>query len=133
MLYSEIKNMIANENIKNKYEYDELCKIDTRLPQNPKEIFKNQFDWFDYLNIEKHDYYDLETCKSKTNEYLLKHPEIKKHCLNITYICDELCKLDELFPPSGLWVEHYGVKDYSVKDLMDIIVIPIHKKLRCIL
>jgi len=75
--YIEAKHIINNNDIKNKREYDELCKIDIRLPNNPEEIFKSQFDWFDYLNIEKYEYYNLETCISKTNEYLLKYPELK--------------------------------------------------------
>ena len=121
--YIEAKHIINNNDIKNKREYDELCKIDIRLPNNPEEIFKSQFDWFDYLNIEKYEYYNLETCISKTNEYLLKYPELKKYYLDIAHICNELCKLDNLFPPSGLWVEHY-----RVKDLQDIIMINVHKK-----
>jgi len=38
-------------------------------------------------------------------------------------VCNELCKIDELFPPNGLWVEYY-----SVKDLRDIIIITNKKK-----
>jgi hypothetical protein len=34
-----------------------------------------------------------------------------------------LCKIDSLFPPNGLWVEYY-----NVKDLRDIITITNKKK-----
>jgi hypothetical protein len=38
-------------------------------------------------------------------------------------MCDELCKLDNNFPPNGLWVEYY-----NVKDLLNIINITNKKK-----
>ena len=65
----------------------------------------------------------METCKNKVGEYLLLYPEIKKHHLEISIICNELCKIDVLFPPNGLWVEYY-----NVKDLCDIITVKNTKK-----
>ena len=63
-------------------------------------------------------YYDLETCKNKVGEYLLSYPDIKNHYLDLSIVSNELCKIDVLFPPNGLWVEYYNVKD--LRDLMDI-------------
>ena len=62
-------------------------------------------------------------CKRKIVEYLLLYPEIKKHYLKLSNVVEELCKKDNLFPPNGLWVEYY-----NVKDLQDIITITNTKK-----
>jgi len=121
--YTKAKKIIADKNIKSKETYYELCDKDIRLFKVPDEIFKKPFDWFDYLSIKKSDYYDLKTCKTKINEYLLKHPEIKKHYLDLACVCIKLCALDVLFPPNGLWVECY-----DIKDLQDIIIITNSKK-----
>ena len=64
----------------------------------------------------------MEICKNKVGEYLLLYPEIKKHYLDLSIVCNELCKIDTLFPPNGLWVEYY-----NINDLRDIITIK-HKK-----
>jgi len=116
--YEKARKIIADKNVKSKESYYELCEIDNRLSKEPEIIFKGQFtNWIEYLNIERV-YYDLETCKNKVNEYLLLYPEIKKNYLDLSIISNELCKLDPLFPPCGLWVEYY-----NVKDLRDIIII----------
>jgi hypothetical protein len=65
----------------------------------------------------------LETCKNKVGEYLLLYPEIKKHHLDLSIVSNELYKIDVSFPPNGLWVEYY-----NVKDLRDIITITNKKK-----
>jgi superfamily II DNA or RNA helicase len=115
--YEKARKIITSKNIKNKEEYYKLCDIDNRLSKEPEIIFKGQFtNWIDYLGIERI-YYDLETCKNKVNQYLLQYPKIKT-LLEISYINNELCILDPLFPPYGLWVEYY-----NVKDLRDIIII----------
>jgi len=120
--YEKAIKIIADKNIKSKESYYELCERDNRLSNEPEIVFKGQFtNWIKYLSIERV-YYDLETCKNKVGEYLLVYPEIKKHYLDLSIVSNELCKIDALFPPNGLWVEYY-----SVKDLRDIITI-INKK-----
>ena len=122
--YDKARKIIAEKNIKSKEKYYELCKIDNRLSEEPEIIFKGQFkNWIEYLSIKK-EYYDIETCKNKINEYLLLNPEIKKNnYLNLSNICNELCKIDPLFPPNELWVEYY-----DLKNLNDIIIITNNKK-----
>ena len=121
--YEKARKIIADKNIKNKENYYELCERDNRLSKEPEIVFKGQFtNWIKYLNIEQI-YYDLETCKNKVSEYLLLYPEIKKHYLDLSIVSNELCKIDALFPPNGLWVEYY-----NVKDLRDIIIIISKKK-----
>ena len=94
------------------------------MSKEPENVFKSQFtNWIDYLNI-KREYYDLETCKNKVDEYLLSNPNIKQHYLHLSIITDELCKIDPLFPPNGLWIEYYNVTDLS-----DIIIIINEKKI----
>ena len=66
----------------------------------------------------------METCKNKVIEYLLLYPEIKKYYLDLLILSKELCKIDVMFPPNGLWVEYY-----NVKDLQDIIIITNKKKM----
>ena len=65
----------------------------------------------------------MEICKNKVIEYLLLYPEIKKHYLDLSVVSNELIRIDKLFPPNGLWVEYY-----NVKDLRDIITITNKKK-----
>ncbi len=111
------KNIKINNKINNKALYYELCYKDIRLPLQPDERFKGQFDWIYYLSIEKI-YYEIDKCKEMINIYLKQNTEIKKHYLNLSLACQELCKLDNNFPPNGLWVEYY-----KVKELNDIIKI----------
>lgn len=117
--YEKARKIIANKNIKSKESYYELCERDNRLSKEPEIVFKGQFtNWIEYLSIERV-YYDLEICKNKVGEYLLLYPEIKKHYLDLSIVSNELCKIDVLFPPNGLWVEYYNVKD--LRDLITII------------
>jgi superfamily II DNA or RNA helicase len=121
--YEKARKIIADKNIKSKEIYYELCDRDNRLSKEPEIVFKGQFtNWIEYLSIERV-YYDLETCKNKVGEYLLLYPEIKKYYLDLSIVSNELCKIDALFPPNGLWVEYY-----NVKDLRDIITITNKKK-----
>ena len=125
------KIIVANkDNIKTKENYYKLCEKDNRLSKEPEIVFEGQFtNWIDYLSIQRI-YYDLETCKSKVNEYLSKYPHIKKHYLDLSIISNELCKLDKEFPPNELWVEYYNeyYKDHIVHDLRDLITITNSKK-----
>ena len=117
--YEKARKIIASKNIKNKESYYELCDNDNRLCKEPDIIFKGQFtNWIEYLSIERI-YYDLTTSKKKIDEYLLLYPEIKKHYLNLSIICEELCKIDDKFPPEGLWVEYYNIK--SLQDIITIV------------
>jgi hypothetical protein len=121
--YEKARKIIADKNIKSKENYYELCERDNRLSKEPEIVFKGQFtNWIEYLSIERV-YYDLENCKNKVGEYLLLYPEIKKYYLDLSIVSNELCKIDSLFPPNGLWVEYY-----NVKDLRDIITITNMKK-----
>jgi predicted helicase len=121
--YEKARKIIAPKNIKSKEEYFELCKMDIRLSHEPEVTYGGQFtNWIDYLGIERI-YYDMETCKNKVGEYLILFPELKIHYLNLSVVVIELCKLDTLFPPNGLWVEYY-----DVKDMRDLIAIKNNKK-----
>ena len=109
--YEKARKIIADKNIKSKESYYELCDRDNRLSKEPETVFKGQFtNWIEYLSIERV-YYDLETCKNKVRAYLRAYPEIRKHHLELSIIGTNLCKIDVLFPPDGLWSEYYNVKD----------------------
>ena len=121
--YEKAKKIIANENIKSKKEYFELCMKEHRLSDDPESIYGKQFiNWIDYLSIERI-YYDLKTCTKKVNALLISNCEIKKHYLQLSIMCNELCKLDNNFPPNDLWTDYY-----DVKDLRNIIIINRKKK-----
>lgn len=123
--YEKARKIIASNNIRNKEEYYKLCEIDSRLSPEPEIDFKGTFtNWINYLSIERI-YYDLETCKNKVGEYLSLSPKIKKNYLDLSIVCTGLCKIDSQFPPNGLWVEYY-----NVKDLRDIIELSNKKKKR---
>jgi len=126
--YEKARKIIVSKNINNKEEYFELCEKDNRLSVEPELTYHGQFtNWIEYLSIERI-YYDLETCIEKVNELLILHNEIKKHYLDLSIVCKELCKLDNNFPPNGLWVEYY-----NVKDLRDIIIVNKKKKMGAII
>ena len=121
--YEKARKIIDDKNIKSKESYYELCERDNRLSIEPELTYNGKFtNWIEYLSIERI-YYDLETCKNKVCEYLLLYPIIRNIYLDLAMVCYELCKLDTMFPPNGLWVEYY-----NVKDLRDIITIPNKKK-----
>ena len=112
--YEKARKIIQEKNIKeiNKEVYYELCNMDIRLPINPEEIFRGKFDWIDYLNISRI-YYDLDKCIEMIKFYLLENSDIKKYYLDLAIINEKLCKLDCNFPPYGVWVEYYKVKELS--------------------
>jgi len=123
--YEKARKINADKSIKSKEEYFELCEKDNRLSSEPELTYNGQFtNWIEYLCIERI-YYELESCRNKVGEYLSLYPEIKKHYLDLSLVSNELCKLDNNFPPHGLWVEYYGAKD-----LRDIITITNNKKKR---
>jgi len=121
--YEKARKIIADNNIKSKENYYELCERDNRLSKYPEIKFKGKFtNWIDYLSI-KREYYDLETCKNKINEYFSLYSDLKKCHLELSSICTELCKIDQMFPPNGLWTDYY-----NVTELQDIIITSPHKK-----
>jgi superfamily II DNA or RNA helicase len=130
MTYKEAKKIIAEQNMNNKEKafYYELCEKDDRLSKEPEILFKGDFiNWIDYLSVERR-YYDLDTCKIKIDEYLMRYPELKKNYLNLSLIVNELCSKDKMFPPNDLWTDYY-----DVKSIQEIIIIKPKKKLKNIL
>ena len=124
--YEKAKKIIADLNVKTKEDYYALTLRNNKLPDDPEMAYKGQFtNWIDYLSIERV-YYDLKTCKTKVHEYLALYPEIIADYfknLDLAIVCSELCSKDLLFPPYGLWVDYY-----NLKDLRDLIVINYKKK-----
>ena len=116
--YEKARKIIQDKNIKNitKDIYIELCDKDIRLPKKPDEFFKGQFiSMFDYLGLNKNDYYDKETCINKVNKYIANSNMINNE---LTNIAKSLRDLDNQFPPYDLWCSCYNVNDLS-----DIIII----------
>ena len=125
--YEKARKIILEKNINdwNHFPecYYELCDRDNRLSKCPDVIFKGKFtNWIDYLGIDRL-YYDLSSCKNKINEYLSIYPELKKDHMTLSIIVKKLCDVDPLFPPDGLWVDYY-----NVKDIREIIYISVSNK-----
>lgn len=111
--YEKARKIISEKSVSSKRGYYDLCDRDIRLPKEPENHFKGKFtNWIEYLSISRI-YYDLETCKKKATEYLLKNPELKKNYMNLSVVCSELCKMDRMFPPCDLWVDYYNMKELS--------------------
>jgi superfamily II DNA or RNA helicase len=122
--YEKTRKILLDKNIKSKEAYMELCKIDNRLTTEPEFVFKSKFtDWIEFLSIQRGDYYGVDMCKSKVIDYSEKYPIIRNSYLCLDVACYELCNLDPMFPPNGLWVDYY-----KVKDLRDIITLEPKKK-----
>ena len=122
--YEKARAMIAEHNICSKADYYALCNVNNRLPEDPENTFKNRFGgWIEYLSISRETYYDFNTCRLKTREHLLLHPEIKQNYLHMEKVCSELCKIDQKYPPCDLWTDMY-----SVGDISEIITISTSKK-----
>lgn len=117
--YEKAKKIIKDNNTKSKQEYYELCDKDSRLSKDPEILFKGKFtNWIDYLGIERI-YYEIDTCKKKIHEYLLKYPEIKQNNFDLHNIIRHLCEIDELFPPYDLWIDYYNI--LQLKDMITIV------------
>jgi superfamily II DNA or RNA helicase len=122
--YQKTRKILVEKNIKSKEAYLKLCEKDNRLTTEPEHVFKSQFtDWIEFLSIQRGVYYALDMCKNKVAYYVSQHTAIKNSYLDLAVVCCELCKLDQHFPPNGLWVDYY-----RVKDLRDIITIAPKKK-----
>jgi superfamily II DNA or RNA helicase len=109
--YERAKRIIADHNIKTRKEYYDLCRRDNRLSTEPETTYIGQFtNWIDYLGIQRV-YYPVDVCKVKVSEYLSLHPEIRAKGLDLSKICEDLCLLDQLFPPNGLWTDYYNIHE----------------------
>lgn len=107
--YKKAVSLLAEYNLKNKKEYYELCDVDVRFPKDPEKYFGNRFkNWVDYLSINIGDYYDLETCKIKINEYLLMNSDIRK-IADINMVLEKLNAIDEKIPNADLIVNYYNI------------------------
>jgi hypothetical protein len=110
MTYEKVKKILVDKNIKSKEAYIELCKHDVRIPPEPKIIFRQFTNWINFLSIQRI-YYEMDICKQKITEYILTYPEIKQYYLDLDQAIIYLCKIDNHFPPVGLWTEYYDVKN----------------------
>jgi superfamily II DNA or RNA helicase len=111
--YDKARKIIQEKKIKNiSYEeYINICSIDCRLPINPEEKFKNQFSTrFDYLGLNRSDYYDKYICINKVNEYISKNNIFD---CELTKITKKLQNSDNKFPPFDVWNNCYNVNDLS--------------------
>ncbi len=116
--YNRAKFILAKNNIKSIQLYNDFCMKDNRFYKNPEEQYGTEFKgWVDYLSIE-YKYYDKYDCVQKINEYLNLYQDLNNYTLNLSFICEELCKLDNNFPPFGTWIEYYDLN--SLSDLIKI-------------
>jgi superfamily II DNA or RNA helicase len=115
--YREARRIVKESGVKTKEEYAMLCENDVRLSPDPEEVYGKAFlGWVDYLCAldESIQYYTLSECRQKVNEWCILHP-------SQTYpskIMEELNKIDNRFPPNGLWADYYKVS--SVDDIVPV-------------
>ncbi len=125
--FEKAKLIIQMNGIKTIKEYIEFCEKDNRFPYRPDERYPNKFiGWTDYLSIPRI-YYEKEECKRKINEYLEIYTDLMKYRLNISYVCDELCKIDNNFPPLEFWLSYYQIA--SLEEMIKIEVKKEKKKI----
>jgi hypothetical protein len=106
--YNQAVKILADKHILSKKQYLEICKKDFRLPQEPESVFKSDFtNWVDYLSIQ-HDYYDLNECRQKVNEYT---GNLKLQYLDTSDLIIKLCHIDAKFPPADFWTDYYNTKN----------------------
>ncbi len=109
--FSKAKKILQERQIHTREAYETLCDEDNRFPKDPEERYPDHFHgWVDYLSIPRI-YYSKNECIRKVQEYLEKRKDLYSYSLNLAYIASELSKMDERFPPKGLWVEYYKVND----------------------
>lgn len=108
--YEKAKKIIADLNVKTKEDYYALTLRMNKLPDDPETTYKGRFtNWIDYLSIDRV-YYDLKTCKTKVQEYLVNETSIDFELTNIT---KNLKSLDNNFPPCDLWCDYYDINDLT--------------------
>jgi hypothetical protein len=124
-----VKKLLQTKSVRSISEYLELCDRDTRFPRDPERAFRNQYakwSWFHYFGIPSTTFYDIAVCKTKCVEYLAIYPEIRSKYLDLSLVCSDLCKLDDQFPPNGMWVDYYEVNE--LRDLIEIAAPMLKKK-----
>jgi superfamily II DNA or RNA helicase len=113
MGFETLRKMLAERNIRTIEQYNELCDYDIRFPRDPEQTFGHlvaQWSWVYYFGIPR-TFYELDICKQKCVEYLAAFKNVRSKILHLSILSEELCKLDPMFPPHGLWVDYYGVND----------------------
>ena len=95
--------------------------------RDPEQTFGHlvaRWSWVYFFGIPS-TFYEIDVCRQKCAEYLEAHSEIRTKLLDVSVVCVDLCKIDPMFPPLGLWVDYYGVNELS--DIIEIFK-PIMKK-----
>ena len=103
--YEYAKRILSDKKILSKKEYYKLCEKDNRLCKKPQEIYKNNFNWIDYLSIPKI-YYTYEECEEKIIDYVT-NGKIKIDKFNMSNNIKKLIQLDNIFPPFDFWQDYY--------------------------
>lgn len=115
LTYNKATKILKEYRFKSKKEYYRFCEEDSRFPLKPEEYFGSAFiGWIHYLSIDRI-YYDLETCKIKTQEYIKQNPTIlNSDTYNIIIF---LSNIDKLFPHPELWIDYYKLN--SINDIIN--------------
>lgn len=119
--YNQCKKILEDKNIISKKQYSNIVeKIPHFLPENPEKIFTN-FDWFDYLNIDKSKYYDnIEIIKDIVQKELIKKPELRQLISNEIELYNNIFKDDKQAISYDLFNELYNKNIFKL--FMDFII-----------
>ena len=108
--YEYAKRILSDKKILSKKEYYKLCEKDNRLCKKPQEIYKNNFNWIDYLSIPKI-YYTYEECEEKIIDYVTNGK------INIRYDYDNILlqfkKIDKKFPSPEFFIDYYKLDNIN--------------------
>lgn len=108
--YEKAKEIIRkHNNILTKDDYYQLCERDFRLTKEPEILYDKYFNWIDYLGINKKNHYDINECIKMCESYI--KGIVVDDILDLSKICNKLCKIDKKFPPNGLWTYFYDISD----------------------
>jgi hypothetical protein len=116
-ILDKISDFFDKENIKYKKLSIDDIKLLEKYEKPVKKSDKKDDEKIEEKNIEKDDFYDIETCKIKIREYLNNNSSTV-NLFDLYSICSELYEYDKKFPPSEKWIEYYKVKNLG--ELFDV-------------
>lgn len=126
--YERAKKILLDKKINSKSEYFELCAVDCRFPEDPRDFFGTKFEnWVCYLGINlRNDYYSQDTFMkiliNKIDSKLKKKPETNiENKLFLNKITEEICESSEHMtkvPDIEFINEYYKIID-KVRDIKE--------------
>lgn len=124
MTYEQAKSILEDKHIESKEEYRnfytsynlQFYKSSELLPTEPNVTFPD-FNWVDYLSIERSQYYTLADCQKQIKKIMKLRPELKNNLLQLNKLTKQLCGINMQFPPYEFWEDYYKISINSIIDI----------------